>query len=196
MRPGRVAAGRVACAVIERPYISSIELSKFGLWIDWRSAVRVPGATRISSPDTANGRAIVIHATRRHAATLILALTVGMVTTAPAALAGTSLSASASLAPRSGELRSVPAVLVTTRTVTPRVQRTVRLTGYATYTFTAPTGRRIFSASARIVGADPHAVEIRRRTVAQNRTRYTVNLVFPGEQGNPGKLVVRLATIA
>jgi hypothetical protein len=87
-------------------------------------------------------------------------------------------------------------VLVTTRTVIPKAQHTIRFTGYATYTFAAPTGRRILAASARIVGAQRHAVTIRSRTISSNLERYTVSLVFPGEQGNPGKLVVRLATVA
>ncbi len=87
-------------------------------------------------------------------------------------------------------------VLITTRTVIPKVQRTIRSTGYATYTFAAPAGQRILAASARIVGAQRHAVTIRSRTVSSNLERYTVSLVFPGEQGNPGKLVVRLATAA
>ncbi len=86
-------------------------------------------------------------------------------------------------------------VILTTRTVTPKIQRTVGFNGYATYTFRAPKGRRILSASAQIRGAQAHAVVIRRRTIARNRTRYTVSLVFPGEQGNPGKLVVRLGTV-
>jgi hypothetical protein len=88
------------------------------------------------------------------------------------------------------------AVRITTLTVIPRIQRTARFTGYATYIFSAPKGRRIVSATARIAGAQAHAVAIRRRTISRNRTRYTVNLVFPGEQGNPGRLIVRLGTVA
>jgi hypothetical protein len=87
-------------------------------------------------------------------------------------------------------------VLVTTRTVIPKVQRTVHSTGYATYTFAAPAGRRILTASARIVGAQRHAVAIRGRTVSSDLQHYTVSLVFPGEQGKPGRLVVRLVTAA
>ncbi len=84
----------------------------------------------------------------------------------------------------------------TTYTVTPKAQRTVRFTGYATYTFKAPAGRRIVEASARIVGAQAHAVKITGRTIATGHASFTVTLVFPGEQGKPGKLVVRLLTIA
>jgi hypothetical protein len=88
------------------------------------------------------------------------------------------------------------AILVTTRSLVPKVQRTVGFNGFATYTFAAPRGRRIVSASARIVGAQTHAVTIRRRSVSRSHTRYTVSLEFPGEQGNPGKLTVRLGTVA
>jgi hypothetical protein len=78
----------------------------------------------------------------------------------------------------------------------PRVQRTVRNNGYATYSFRAPAGRRIVSSSVRIVGGSAHAVRVRHRSLSPDRTRLTVNLIFPGEQGKPGRLVVRLASIA
>lgn len=86
-------------------------------------------------------------------------------------------------------------IFVKTYKVVPKVQRTVRSTGYATYVFTAPTGHRILNASARIVGARRHAVAITSHTIGSRLTRYTVKLVFPGEQGNPGKLVVQLALV-
>jgi hypothetical protein len=86
-------------------------------------------------------------------------------------------------------------VIVKTYKVVPRPQRTVRHTGYATYVFSAPAGHRIVSATARVVGAQRHAVAISARAITNQLTRYTVKLVFPGEQGNPGKLVVRLALL-
>ncbi len=82
---------------------------------------------------------------------------------------------------------------VTTRTLTPKVQRTVGFDGYATYVFRSPGGRRILSATARITGHSG-AVRVRHTALSHNRTRFTVQLVFPGEQGTPGKLVVRLRT--
>ena len=87
-------------------------------------------------------------------------------------------------------------MLITKHTLIPKAQRTVHFTGYATYAFSAPRGRRIVSASARIVGAAAHAVAIRSRAISRDRKRYTVRLVFPGEQGNPGKLVVILGSVA
>jgi hypothetical protein len=89
-----------------------------------------------------------------------------------------------------------PAVTVKTYKLVPRVQRTVRSTGYSTYAFSAPAGQRILSANARIVGAQRHAVVIRSRAITSSLTRYVVKLAVPGEQGNPGKLVVRLAIVA
>jgi hypothetical protein len=115
-------------------------------------------------------------------------------TSAPGVLASASPPASASIHAQLRPLKAGLAVLVTKQTVIPQVQRTVGFNGYATYTFSAPRGRRIVSASARIAGAQAHAVVIRRRTISHHRTRYIVSLVFPGEQGNPGKLIVRLAT--
>lgn len=117
-------------------------------------------------------------------------------TLGPSAIAGTPSLAVGSGAPRIVHAEAHPKVRITTLTLTPKVQRTVRFNGYATYTFHAAGGRRIVNASARITGAEAHAVKIQRTTVSRNHTRYTVSLVFPGEQGNPGKLIVRLGTIA
>jgi hypothetical protein len=90
---------------------------------------------------------------------------------------------------------SAPAILTTTYKVTPKVQRTVDFTGYATYSFNTRPKRRIVSTSARIVGAQAHAVKISATSVSRSHKRFTVKLIFPGEQGNPGKLVVRLGTV-
>lgn len=97
----------------------------------------------------------------------------------------TALSAAAIVAPA----QAAPSVR--TRTLTPKVQRTVGFNGYATYVFRAPKGRRILSASARISGKSRAAV-VSHTSVSRNRARFTVQLTFPGEQGTPGKLVVRL----
>jgi hypothetical protein len=107
-------------------------------------------------------------------------------------LAATAAAGAASSARRHG---SAPAILITTYRLTPKVQRTVRFTGYATYRFNTRPKRRIASATARIVGAQAHAVKISATSVSRNHKRFTVKLVFPGEQGNPGKLVVRLGTV-
>jgi hypothetical protein len=111
------------------------------------------------------------------------------------ALAATAVPGAASSARRAG---SAPAILTTTTTtyrLTPKVQRTVRFTGYATYRFNARPHRRIVSATARIVGAQAHAVKISAAGISHNHKHFTVKLVFPGEQGNPGRLVVRLNTV-
>jgi hypothetical protein len=138
---------------------------------------------------------IVIRATRCHVAVIAL---VGLLAAGALALGASAsivVPVRASVLPGPPQLAAGPAVLVTTRTVIPKVQRTIGFTGYATYTFRAPRGRRIVSASARIIGAAAHAVVIRGRSISHNRTRFTVTLVFRGEQGNPGKLVVRLGTV-
>ena len=79
------------------------------------------------------------------------------------------------------------------------VQVTPRSSGPSASPATRPTPshapqRRIVSAGARIVGAQAHAVKIAAAAISRNRKRFTVKLVFPGEQGNPGRLVVRLGT--
>lgn len=90
---------------------------------------------------------------------------------------------------------AAPAILITTYTVKPKVQRTVGFNGYATYTFTTKPKREIRSAGASIVGAQAHAVKITGKSISRDRKRFTVKLLFPGEQGNPGKLVVQLSTV-
>lgn len=127
---------------------------------------------------------------RRPTATIAAIALVAVCAPVSGVLASTSLGAGIA-APKAGL-----AIIVTTRTIQPKVRRTVGFTGYASYTFLAPRGRRIVSASARIVGGEANAIRIRGRAVSQNRTRYTVSLVFPGEQGTPGKLLVRLGTVA
>jgi hypothetical protein len=112
-----------------------------------------------------------------------------------ASMSATLADAAASHSPRATRSKAGQSVLLTTRTVIPKVQRTVHFNGYATYTFSAPGNRRIVSVSARIVGAQAHAVKIASRALSRDRERYTVGLVFPGEQGKPGKLVVRIASV-
>jgi hypothetical protein len=119
-----------------------------------------------------------------------------MATAAPSHRTSRSSAAIAEAAARSAwQPGSAPAILITTHKLTPKVQRTVRFTGYATYVFNTRPKRRIVSATARIVGSQAHAVKIAATSVSRNHKRFTVKLVFPGEQGNPGKLVVRLGTV-
>lgn len=114
------------------------------------------------------------------------------------AVLGLALTTTAAANPASGapQPESAPAIIIiTTYRLTPKVQRTVRFTGYATYSFNTRPKRRIVSTSARIVGAQAHAVKINATSVSRNHKRFTVKLIFPGEQGKPGKLVVRLGTV-
>lgn len=133
---------------------------------------------------------------QRHAAVALLTGVLALGALEPAAPARVPLPTGAARAAGAARPEVPTAVLITTLKVIPKVQRTVRFVGYATYVFHAPRGRRIVSASARVAGAAAHAVKIRRRLISRNRRLYIVNLIFPGEQGDPGKLVVRLATVA
>jgi hypothetical protein len=90
---------------------------------------------------------------------------------------------------------SAPAVLITTYRLTPKVQQTIRFNGYATYRFNTRPKRRIVSATARTIGAQTHSVRISSAAVSPNRKHFTVKLLFPAEQGRPGKLVVVLSTV-
>lgn len=116
----------------------------------------------------------------------------GLLAIVALALAATAVAGAAGSTPRAG---AAPAIIITTYRLAPKVQRTVRFTGYATYRFNARPKRRIVSATARIVGAQTHAVKISATSISGNHKHFTVKLVFPSEQGNPGKLVVRLGTV-
>jgi hypothetical protein len=139
---------------------------------------------------------VVIRTTRRLVATTALVGLIAAGTVQPGALASSSAPTGAPALARAARLDS-GLVVTTTRTITivPKVQRTVHFTGYATYTFAARRGRRIVSASARISGAEVNAVTFGRQAISRNHRRYTVSLVFPNEQGNPGRLTVRLETV-
>jgi hypothetical protein len=134
-------------------------------------------------------------APRPHTAAVALIGALALAAPAATAFAGGSPTTRAPAA-EAAQVKSGLVVLITKHSITPKAQRTVHFTGYATYAFSAPRGRRIVSASARILGAEPHAVAIRSRVVSRNHKRYTVRLVFPGEQGNPGKLVVIIGSVA
>ncbi len=129
---------------------------------------------------------------RPHVARLAIAVFAVAALALTSALTAAPAGASGSVAHAS---RRSTRVIVKTYKVVPKPQRTVHSTGYATYVFSAPAGHHILTATARILGAQRHAVAISGRAVTNQLTRYTVKLVFPGEQGNPGKLVVRLALV-
>jgi hypothetical protein len=145
---------------------------------------------------------LAIRTAKSLVAALALAGIIAAAAFEPAALAGSYAPAGVSTPTRTARSSSgtMPfdtglVVFITTRTVVPKARRTVHFTGYATYTFAVPKGRRIISASARIIGAEAHAVAFRRQAISHNHTRYSVSLVFPDEQGNPGKLTVRIDSI-
>ncbi len=133
---------------------------------------------------------IDLAATRSRVARLGLAV----LAVCAAALSGAATAPAGASGPAAHASRGSRA-FVKTYKVVPKVQRTVRSTGYATYVFKAPAGHRIIGANARIVGAQRHAVAIAGRAITNQLTSYTVKLVFPGEQGKPGKLVVKLVLV-
>jgi hypothetical protein len=92
-----------------------------------------------------------------------------------------------------------PAGAATTRTYVrvfhPHPTSTHGFTGYQTIRVRAPDGGSVVGGSARLVGGDRGAVVIRQAYVNPEHTRFVVRLEFPGEQGSPGQLRVRVVTV-
>lgn len=76
----------------------------------------------------------------------------------------------------------------------PRVQvgasRTRQFTDFQTFTVTPPTGRRVFQGFATISGGNAGVFRVLKTQVV--RGRYVVNVSYPGDQGTPGRLVLRV----
>lgn len=79
------------------------------------------------------------------------------------------------------------------RTVTPQPTRTKGFDGFQTYTVKAPKGRNILTGYATLSGGNTGSVIIKSTSVTPKQ--FTVQLEFPGEQGTPGKLNVRVLTL-
>jgi hypothetical protein len=79
------------------------------------------------------------------------------------------------------------------KTVTPQPTRTKGFDGFQTYVVKAPSGRNIVTGYATLSGGNVGSVIIKSTSVTPKQ--YTVQLEFPGEQGTPGKLNVRVLTL-
>ena len=76
------------------------------------------------------------------------------------------------------------------RTITPNPTSTKGFNAYQTVVIPAPAGKQIAQGFATLTGGNATSVVI--RSTQSTPSRYLVRLVFPGEQGTPGKLHVLL----
>jgi hypothetical protein len=79
------------------------------------------------------------------------------------------------------------------KTVTPNPTTFKGFNAFQTYVVKAPSGRNIVTGYATLSGGNVGSVIIKSTSVTPKQ--YTVQLEFPGEQGTPGKLNVRVLTL-
>lgn len=82
------------------------------------------------------------------------------------------------------------ALLVVNRVVTPKPTTTRGFTGYQTVTVRPPSNRVVLQGFATISGGNTSAVII--TSTSATPARFQVKLRFPGEEGTPGKLHLRV----
>ena len=82
------------------------------------------------------------------------------------------------------------AMKVITRTITPKPTTTRGFTGFQTVTIRPPSQYVVLQGFATISGGDTESVII--TSTSATPARYQVKLRFPGEQGTPGKLHVKV----
>jgi len=124
--------------------------------------------------------------TRRGRATAIAASAVAIASVAGGAVAATTSSLPA--APPTDAAAAKMTVI--NRTISPAPTSSRGFNGYQTVTVNAPAGKTVLQGFATLTGGLTGSVVI--RSTQTTAARYQVRLVFPGEQGVPGKLHVRV----
>ena len=76
------------------------------------------------------------------------------------------------------------------RTLTPKPTSTKDFNGYQRIVIKSPKGTGPVVGSFRLTGANPSSVIVTSAQIVQKQNAYVINLKFPGEQGNPGTLMV------
>jgi hypothetical protein len=88
---------------------------------------------------------------------------------------------------------SAAKLTVVNQTVAPKPTRFKNFDAFQTYTYRAPKGKAVLQGFATVSGGNTGSVVITdtRATPGQ----FTVNLEYPGEQGTPGKIHVRVQLV-
>ncbi len=133
------------------------------------------------TPTTTRGRTV--------AAALVSAAVVGAAT--GALIANGQSSTTIPAAPPSDA--KAAGLTVINQTVKANPTRFKNFDAFQTYTYTAPSGKAVLQGFATISGGNTGSVVIT-DTRATPR-QFTVNLEYPGEQGTPGKIHVRIQLV-
>jgi hypothetical protein len=118
----------------------------------------------------------------------VLAVTAGAV--AIASVTGAAVAATSSLSTTPPSDARAAEMTFINRTLAPAPTSTRGFDGYQTYVVRAPAGKVILQGFATLSGGLTGSVVI--RSTKATPSRYTVKLVFPGEQGRVGRLNVRV----
>lgn len=76
------------------------------------------------------------------------------------------------------------------RTYTPKPTTTKGFTGYQQIIVKSPNGTAPVTGYFKLANAQQSSVIVTSARVDLQKNAYVINLKFPGEQGNPGKLIV------
>jgi hypothetical protein len=109
---------------------------------------------------------------------------------AVASAAGGAVAAASSLPAAPPTDASLAKMTVINRTISPAPTSSRGFNGYQTVTVAAPAGKTVLQGFATLSGGQTGSVVI--KSTQATSAKYVVKLVFPGEQGTPGKLHVRV----
>lgn len=107
-----------------------------------------------------------------------------------ASIAGGAVAATSSLPTNPPSDASLAKMTFINKTVTPSPTSNKGFDGYQTYVVKAPAGKTVLQGFATLSGGQTGSVVI--RSTQATASQFAVKLVFPGEQGVPGKLHVRV----
>lgn len=110
-----------------------------------------------------------------------------------ASIAGGAVAATSSLPTNPPTDASLARLTTITKVVTPAPTSNKGFDGFQTYVVKAPAGKTVLQGFATLSGGLTGSVIIT-STQTTNR-QYSVKLKFPGEQGKPGKLYVRVQLV-
>jgi hypothetical protein len=122
----------------------------------------------------------------------VVAVAIGAV--AAASVAGGAVAATTSSMPAANPTDARAASMtVINRTISPAPTSNRGFNGFQTVTVKAPAGKTVLQGFATLTGGQTGSVVI--RSTQATSAKYVVKLVFPGQQGTPGKLHVRVQLV-
>ncbi len=107
-----------------------------------------------------------------------------------ASIAGGAVAATSSLPTNPPSDASLAKMTYINKSLVPQPKTFKGFDGFLTYTVKAPAGKSVLQGFATLSGGQTGSVII--TSTQATATQYTVKLKFPGQQGTPGKLSVRV----